>query len=128
LPANIVSAIAIDGWGNKWIGTGGGGLAVYREGGVILLYVSDSQLKFGRVYIPNSLSLKLKIKNVGNQTISLNGVSFNRGDVFKVLNSFPISYRTMIQFLLTLFLNHCHQGSIKIQQRFQRASDHLKFI
>jgi hypothetical protein len=90
LPANIVSAIAIDGWGNKWIGTGGGGLAVYREGGVILLYVSDSQLKFGRVYIPNSLSLKLKIKNVGNQTISLNGVSFNRGDVFKVLNSFPI--------------------------------------
>jgi hypothetical protein len=35
LPDNYVNAIAIDGQGNKWIGTGGG-LAVYREGGVIL--------------------------------------------------------------------------------------------
>jgi hypothetical protein len=37
------------------------------------------------------LSLKLKIKNGGSQTISLNGVSFSRGDVFRVLNSFPIN-------------------------------------
>jgi ligand-binding sensor domain-containing protein len=88
----LVNAIAIDGWGNKWIGTGSGsGLAVYREGGVILLYVSSFQLKFGRVYISNSLSLKLKIKNGGYQTISLNGVSFSRGDVFRVSNSFPIN-------------------------------------
>jgi ligand-binding sensor domain-containing protein len=36
LPDNHVFAIAIDGDGNKWIGTYGGGLAVYREGGVIL--------------------------------------------------------------------------------------------
>ncbi|MEG8947938.1 T9SS type A sorting domain-containing protein [Rosettibacter firmus] len=35
LPDNWVYAIAIDSEGNKWIGTGGG-LAVYREGGVIL--------------------------------------------------------------------------------------------
>jgi sugar lactone lactonase YvrE len=93
LPSNWVYAIAIDGGGNKWIGTDGGGLAVYREGGVIPtpLYVSSSQLKFGNVYISNSLSLKLKIKNGGSQAISLNGVSFSRGDVFRVLNSFPIN-------------------------------------
>jgi hypothetical protein len=92
-PSNWVYAIAIDGGGNKWIGTDGGGLAVYREGGVIPtpLYVSSSQLKFGNVYVLNSLNLKLKIKNVGNQAISLNGVSFSRGDVFRVLNSFPIN-------------------------------------
>jgi hypothetical protein len=40
LPDNIVNAIAIDGQGIKWIGTGslwgGGGLAVYREGGVYI--------------------------------------------------------------------------------------------
>ncbi|WP_082349272.1 two-component regulator propeller domain-containing protein [Candidatus Kryptonium thompsonii] len=35
LPNNNVYAIAIDSQGNKWIGTDGG-LAVYREGGVIL--------------------------------------------------------------------------------------------
>jgi ligand-binding sensor domain-containing protein len=69
-PSNWVYAIAIDGGGNKWIGTDGGGLAVYREGGVIPtpLYVSSSQLKFGNVYVLNSLNLKLKIKNVGNSS------------------------------------------------------------
>ncbi|MFQ6052516.1 MAG: two-component regulator propeller domain-containing protein, partial [Candidatus Hydrothermarchaeota archaeon] len=36
LPYDSVYALAIDQQGNKWIGTGGGGLAVYREGGVIL--------------------------------------------------------------------------------------------
>jgi ligand-binding sensor domain-containing protein len=93
LPYDEVRAVAIDGVGNKWIGTSWGGLAVYREGGVILfpLYVSASKLKFGEVYISNSMSLKLKIKNGGSQTISLNGVSFSRGDVFRVLNSFPIN-------------------------------------
>jgi ligand-binding sensor domain-containing protein len=35
LPGNRVWAIAIDELGNKWIGTLGG-LAVYREGGVII--------------------------------------------------------------------------------------------
>ena len=34
LPDNDVSSLAIDGSGNKWIGTGGG-LAVYNEGGVV---------------------------------------------------------------------------------------------
>jgi ligand-binding sensor domain-containing protein len=41
LPHNWVPAIAIDGQGNKWIGTDGGGLAVYREGGVIIGVVKE---------------------------------------------------------------------------------------
>lgn len=36
LPFNGVSALAIDPQGNIWIGTRLRGLAVYREGGVIL--------------------------------------------------------------------------------------------
>jgi ligand-binding sensor domain-containing protein len=91
LPSNDVWAIAVDGQGNKWIGTYGRGIAVYREGGVMLLHVSPSQLKFGKVKISNSLSLKLKIINLNPSGISLNGVSFNYPNVFKVLNAFPIN-------------------------------------
>jgi ligand-binding sensor domain-containing protein len=36
LPNNTIWNIEIDGRGNKWISTNGGGLAVYREGGVDL--------------------------------------------------------------------------------------------
>ncbi|CUT01050.1 T9SS type A sorting domain-containing protein, partial [Candidatus Kryptobacter tengchongensis] len=44
LPDNWVYAIAIDGQGNKWIGTYEG-LAVYREGGVILdVYEKDEKI------------------------------------------------------------------------------------
>jgi hypothetical protein len=107
---------------------GGGGLAVFREG-AFALYVSSSQLNFGRVYIPNSLNLKLKIRNVGTKAIGLNGISFSGGDVFRVLNSFPINLsHLMILFLLILFSNHYRRGSIKIQRRFQRALVHFKFI
>jgi ligand-binding sensor domain-containing protein len=42
LPSNWVYSIAIDGQGNKWIGTDGG-LAVYREGGVILPVVGKEK-------------------------------------------------------------------------------------
>ena len=35
LPDNYVNSIAIDGAGNKWIGTMWGGLSVYNQGGVI---------------------------------------------------------------------------------------------
>ena len=48
LPSDVVLAIAIDGQGNKWIGTDGG-LAVYREGGVILdveKYTEEMPSKF----------------------------------------------------------------------------------
>jgi len=41
LPHLAVPALAFDGPGNKWIGTWGGGLAVYREGGVILTGVQE---------------------------------------------------------------------------------------
>ena len=36
LPNNGTLALAIDAQGNTWIGTNGGGLGVYRKGGVIL--------------------------------------------------------------------------------------------
>ena len=35
LPRNHVREIAIDSFGNKWIGTAYGGLAVFKEGGVV---------------------------------------------------------------------------------------------
>jgi ligand-binding sensor domain-containing protein len=118
LPSNTVYAIAIDGEGNKWIGTHWGGLAVYREGGIIPLYVSASQLKFGRVYISDSLSLKLKIKNGSTQTISLNGVSFSRGDVFRVLNSFPINLSpndsVFLDFVFTPLASEVYKDTAKI--------------
>jgi len=41
LPNNWVWSLAIDAQGNKWIGTDGGGLAAYREGGVILTGVKE---------------------------------------------------------------------------------------
>jgi hypothetical protein len=56
------------------------------------LYVSASKLNFGKVKISkSSLSLKLKIINLNPSAISLNGVSFNYPNVFKVLNAFPIN-------------------------------------
>jgi ligand-binding sensor domain-containing protein len=120
LPSDYVYAIAIDGMGNKWIGTWGGGLAVYREGGVIPfpLYVSPSQLKFGNVYVSDLLSLKLKIKNVSNQAISLNEVSFSRGDVFGVLNSFPINLSpndsVFLDFVFTPLASEVYKDTAKI--------------
>jgi len=42
LPDNHIGAIAIDGQGNKWIGTYGG-LTVYRKGGVIIPPVEEKK-------------------------------------------------------------------------------------
>ena len=43
LPAfNDLDSIAIDGLGNKWIGTNGG-LAVYKEGGVVTSVKGNSK-------------------------------------------------------------------------------------
>jgi len=41
LPDDQIVALAIDEQGNEWIGTAGGGLAVYREGGVIITGVQE---------------------------------------------------------------------------------------
>jgi ligand-binding sensor domain-containing protein len=41
LPDDWVWSLAIDAQGNKWIGTNNGGLAAYREGGVILTGVKE---------------------------------------------------------------------------------------
>ncbi|CUS92465.1 Two component regulator propeller [Candidatus Kryptonium thompsonii] len=60
LPDNSVLAIAIDSQGNKWIGTDGG-LAVYREGGVILdVYEKEEKI------IPREFSLYQNYPNPFN--------------------------------------------------------------
>jgi ligand-binding sensor domain-containing protein len=41
LPANHIWSLALDRHENLWIGTADGGLAVYREGGVILESVGE---------------------------------------------------------------------------------------
>ena len=41
LPSDYVNSLAIGEQGNIWIGTAGRGLAVYREGGVILTGVQE---------------------------------------------------------------------------------------
>ena len=38
MPNNVIYSIAIDGSGNKWIGTNGGGLAIYKAGGVVSVH------------------------------------------------------------------------------------------
>jgi ligand-binding sensor domain-containing protein len=56
LPSNWVYSIAIDGQGNKWIGTYDG-LAVYREGGVILPVVGKRKSKLSSNKIHTSPKL-----------------------------------------------------------------------
>ncbi|CUU08034.1 Por secretion system C-terminal sorting domain-containing protein, partial [Candidatus Thermokryptus mobilis] len=66
LPDNSVKTIVIDISGNKWIGTWGYGLAVYREGGVIIK-VEDEKTKFPEKYVlyqnyPNPFNPNTKIE------------------------------------------------------------------
>jgi hypothetical protein len=67
LPDNRVFAIAIDGQGNKWIGTYGGGLAVYREGGVIL----PVEVKNESNEIPTKFSLYQNYPNPFNPSTTI---------------------------------------------------------
>jgi hypothetical protein len=116
LPNNNILTITIDKKGNKWIGMDGGGLAIFQEG--IALSISPSQLNFGKVYIYNSLTLKLKIKNNGPSVVSLNGISFSKGDVFKVLNSFPIILgfqdSVFLDFIFTPLASEVYKDTAKI--------------
>jgi hypothetical protein len=66
LPDNYVLAIAIDGQGNKWIGTLGG-LAVYREGGVILPVEEKNESN----EIPTKFSLYQNYPNPFNPTTTI---------------------------------------------------------
>jgi ligand-binding sensor domain-containing protein len=50
LPNNDVWAIAIDGQGNKWIGTDGGGLAKFDGVNWTVYNTSNSGLPYNRVY------------------------------------------------------------------------------
>jgi hypothetical protein len=127
LPDNYVWIIVIDGVGNKWIGTWGGGLAVYREGGVIPLYVSASKLNFGNVYVSkSSLSLKLKIINLNPSAISLNGVSFNYPNVFKVLNAFPINLASKDSVFLDFVFSPLSSGINKDTATISTSSGSFK--
>ena len=64
LPDNDVVSIAIDGSGNKWIGTLGG-LAVYKEGGVVS--VQDNKKKI----VPNNFILYQNYPNPFNPTTTI---------------------------------------------------------
>jgi ligand-binding sensor domain-containing protein len=67
LPDNWVFAIAIDGSDNKWIGTWLGGVAVYREGGVILNIEQESR----STKIPSAFSLSQNYPNPFNPTTKI---------------------------------------------------------
>jgi hypothetical protein len=71
---------------NAWNDT----LKISLYGNVLPFVASSSKLNFGNLYIPDSLELKLRIRNVATSTISLNSISFSRGVAFKVRNTFPI--------------------------------------
>jgi hypothetical protein len=68
LPDNFINAIAIDKQGNKWIGTDGGGLAVYREGGVIIPPV---EVKEKSNEIPTNFALYQNYPNPFNPSTTI---------------------------------------------------------
>jgi hypothetical protein len=61
LPDNVINSIVIDESGNKWIGTGSGGLAVYREGGPVA--VKENQVQAG---LPRCFMLESNYPNPFN--------------------------------------------------------------
>ncbi len=77
LPDRVVNSIAIDKYDNKWIATPSG-LAIYREGGVILSAEDEKQYIQQKTNIlcfpnPTSLNLNIQINNIepGNITLKL---------------------------------------------------------
>jgi len=68
LPSNFIRVITIDELGNKWIGTGNGGLAVYREGGVIIIPV---EVKEKSNEIPTKFALYQNYPNPFNPTTTI---------------------------------------------------------
>jgi ligand-binding sensor domain-containing protein len=67
LPDNWVYGVAIDGSNNIWIGTGLGGLAVYREGGVIINIEQENNIK----KIPTEFSLSQNYPNPFNPSTTI---------------------------------------------------------
>lgn len=62
LPANNVSSIAFDPLGNMWIGTYRGGLAVYKEGGVVA--VKEKKPSVSRIPLKISLHRNASITRI----------------------------------------------------------------
>jgi len=67
LPDNDIRSIAIDGSGNKWIGTSYGGLAVFHEGGV----VSIRNMPENIAQKPNKFSLSQNFPNPFNPVTTI---------------------------------------------------------
>ena len=67
LPDNRIRSLAIDDRGNKWIGTYFGGLAVYREAGVILTAVEENH----SLELPSAFSLSQNYPNPFNATTEI---------------------------------------------------------
>jgi ligand-binding sensor domain-containing protein len=74
LPDNYVKSITIDAWGNKWIGTLNGGVAVFKEGGVVSIKdkihpTPDSQNKLSLTIINSSIKFRLPYSGITNLMI-----------------------------------------------------------
>jgi hypothetical protein len=75
--------------------------------------VSTKQLNFGRVYISDSLRLKINVKNISTSTKSLVGVSFTLGGIFRILNKFPINLAPNDSVLLDFVFKPLSSGVYK---------------
>ncbi|NPV12617.1 MAG: hypothetical protein HPY57_12595, partial [Ignavibacteria bacterium] len=85
LPNNNVRAIAIDGQGNKWIGTDGGGVAKFDG-------VNWTVYKTGNSGLPDNRVREIAIDGQGNKWIGTEGVGLAKFDgvnwtVYKRSNS-----------------------------------------
>ena len=74
LPNNNVNLIAIDGSGNKWLGTSHGGLFVYNEGGVV-------SIEPGREMFVENYSLHQNYPNPFNPTTTIQYDRPQRSDI-----------------------------------------------
>ncbi|MCS7230443.1 MAG: choice-of-anchor D domain-containing protein, partial [Candidatus Kryptonium sp.] len=91
LPSNYVWSITIDGQGNKWIGTNGGGLAVYREGGIIMpfIQVNKTNISFGNKYIGRTVYDTIVVNNRGVSNLTISDIKINN-QVFRYIGTLPL--------------------------------------
>ena len=79
LPDNNAGSIAIDNVGNKWIGTWYGGLAVFREGGIVGINNENS--------FPKKKNDFAVFPNPANQYIEITGVFIGNEYYYEIINS-----------------------------------------